>query len=151
MNDTTVARPARVGRARNLGLWTLQAGLAFLLVNAGLLKLTADPAMVDLFADIGAGQWLRVVVGAIEVAGAVGLLVPALSGLAALGVTALMTGAAGTNVFVIHESPWLPIALLAVAGLVGYARRARTVAFVETLRRRTMPARQPVGRTALRT
>ncbi|HEU0285943.1 MAG TPA: DoxX family protein, partial [Nocardioidaceae bacterium] len=118
------------------------------LVNAGLLKLTADPAMVDLFADIGAGQWLRVVVGAIEVAGAVGLLVPALSGRAALGVTALMTGAAGTNVFVIHESPWLPIALLAVAGLVGYARRARTVAFVETLRRRTIPARQPVGRTA---
>ena len=148
MNDTTVARPARLGRARNVGLWTLQAALAFLLVNAGLLKLTADPAMVDLFSDIGAGQWLRVVVGTLEVAGAVGLLVPMLCGLAALGVTALMAGAAVTNVLVIHESPWLPIALMAVAGLIGYARRARTAAFVETLRRRTVAARRPVGRTA---
>ncbi len=149
MNTNPLDRPAGPGRARNLGLWTLQAGVAFLLGSAGLLKLTADPAMVDLFSDIGAGQWLRVVVGTLEVAGAVGLLVPVLCGLAALGVTALMAGAAITNVFVIHESPWLPIGLLAVAALIGYARRARTVSVVETLRRRTMPARRhPAGRTA---
>ena len=66
MNDNTVDRPAGPGRARNLGLWTLQAGVAFLLASAGVLKLTADPAMVDLFADIGAGQWLRVVVGTLD-------------------------------------------------------------------------------------
>ena len=32
-------------------------------------KLAGDPVMVDMFADIGAGQWLRYLVGALEVAG----------------------------------------------------------------------------------
>jgi putative oxidoreductase len=31
-----------------------------------------DPAMVEMFATIGIGQWFRYVVGALEIAGAVG-------------------------------------------------------------------------------
>jgi putative oxidoreductase len=41
--------------------------------------------MVEMFANIGIGQWFRYVVGALEVAGAAGVLVPRVSGLAALG------------------------------------------------------------------
>jgi uncharacterized membrane protein YphA (DoxX/SURF4 family) len=61
--------------------------------------------MVTLFADIGAGQWLRHVVGALELAGAIGLLVPAVAGAAATGLTALMTGALLTRVAVLGGPP----------------------------------------------
>jgi uncharacterized membrane protein len=68
-----------------------------------LLKLAGSPELVDLFATIGAGQWLRYLVGALEVAGAVGRLVPWLSGLAALGLAPLIVGATATNRFVLGE------------------------------------------------
>lgn len=124
--STIVTDRPRTGRATNIALWTLQGALAFQFAGGGLFKLTGAPEMVDLFAEIGAGQWLRWVVGALEVAGAVGLLVPMLSGLAALGLVALMVGAATTNLFVIDESPWLPIALAVVGCLIARARRSRT-------------------------
>ncbi len=63
--------------------------------------------MVDMFADIGAGQWLRYLVGALEVAGGVGLLIPALAGLARSRVGALLAGATITDQFVLEQSPWL--------------------------------------------
>lgn len=75
-------------------------------------------------AEVGAGQWLRYVVGGLEVAGALGVLVPRLSGLAALGIAALMAGAAVTSVFVLGVSPVVPLALMVVAGLVAWFRRA---------------------------
>ena len=40
------------------------------------MKLSGSPVMVDLFAESGAGQWLRYVVGVFELADAIGLLVP---------------------------------------------------------------------------
>ena len=42
---------------------------------------------------IGIGQWFRYLVGVLEIAGAVGVLIPRLSGLAALGLMCLMAGA----------------------------------------------------------
>jgi uncharacterized membrane protein len=74
-------------------------------------------------------------VGALEVAGAVGLLAPRLSGLAALGLAGLMVGAAATNLFVIGESPWLPIGLLLVSALVARGRWSRTKDLAGRLRR----------------
>ena len=64
--------------------------------------------------------------GALEVAGAVGLLVPRLSGLAALGLAALMVGATVTNLFIIGERPWLPVGLLLVSAVIAWGRRSRT-------------------------
>jgi uncharacterized membrane protein YphA (DoxX/SURF4 family) len=122
-------------RLTTIALWVLQAALAFQFAGAGFLKLTGAPEMVELFADIGAGQWLRYAVGVLEVAGTVGLLVPPLSGLAALGLAALMGGAAVTNQFVIGESPWLPIILLLASALIAWGRRSWTRALVDRLRR----------------
>ena len=126
MSDIVATRKAPSGRPVSVALWVLQAVLAFQFAGGGLLKLTGSPEMVDLFATIGAGQWLRYVVGALEVAGAVGLLVPRLSGLAALGLAALMLGATVTNLFIIGESPWLPLGLLLVAAVIAWGRRSRT-------------------------
>jgi putative oxidoreductase len=131
MSDTgtagqTPATRAIRRRVPTIALWALQALLAIMFAMAGLAKVFGDPAMVEMFAIIGIGQWLRYVVGALEIAGAVGVLVPRLSGLAALGLVCLMAGATLTNLFVLGASPLLPLVLLAVSALVAWVRGQRT-------------------------
>lgn len=105
-------------------LWVVQVALASQFVMAGLMKVSGNPLMVEMFADIGAGQWLRYLVGTLEVAGALGLLVPRVCGAAALGLVGLMTGAIVTNLFVLGESPAMPLGYLLVAGLIAWFRRS---------------------------
>lgn len=81
----TRAAPSGGRRAVTVALWALQALLALMFAMAGLAKVFGDPAMVDMFTTIGVGQWFRYAVGAIEVSGAIGVLIPRLSGPAALG------------------------------------------------------------------
>jgi uncharacterized membrane protein YphA (DoxX/SURF4 family) len=135
MSNIVAAEEAQAARATNVALWILQAVLAFQFAGGGLLKLTGSPEMVELFAAVGVGQWLRYMVGTLEVAGAVGLLVPRLSGLAALGLAGLMVGATTTNLFVLGESPWLPIGLLLASALIAWGRRSRTKALAGRLQR----------------
>ena len=130
---TGTARTARAtsrGRAANIALWALQALLALMFAMAGLSKVFGDPAMVEMFATIGVGQWFRYAVGTLEVAGALGVLVSRLSGLAALGLACLMVGAVITNLVVLGASPLLPLALLAVAVLVAWGRWPRNRALL---------------------
>ena len=135
MSNIVAADEAQAARATNVALWILQAVLAFQFAGGGLLKLTGSLEMVELFAAVGAGQWLRYMVGTLEVAGAVGLLVPRLSGLAALGLAGLMAGATTTNLLVLGESPWLPIGLLLASALIAWSRRPRTKALAGRLQR----------------
>jgi putative oxidoreductase len=114
------------GRALNIALWALQALLALVFAMAGLAKVGGDLAMVEMFATIGIVQWLRYLVGALELAGAVGVLIPRLSGLAALGLVGLMAGATLTNVLVLGTSPLLPIALMLGSVLVARGSWPRT-------------------------
>jgi putative oxidoreductase len=92
MSDTGITSGTRAspamsrGRAvNNFSLWTLQVVLALTFAMAGLAKVGGDAAMVEMFATIGIGQWFRYLVGVLEIAGTVGVLVPRLSGLAAPG------------------------------------------------------------------
>ena|SRR3712207_4752789 len=114
----TPSTTANRRRAVNVALWALQTLLALMFAMAGLAKVGGDPTMVEMFATIGMGQWFRYVVGALEIAGAVGLLIPRLSGLAALGLVCLMVGATATNVLVLGASPLLPIGLLLLSAVV---------------------------------
>ena len=114
------------GRARTIGLWVLQVLVAFQFAGGGWLKLSGAPEMVDLFAAIGAGQWLRVLVGALELAGAIGLVIPRLAGLAALGLSSLLVGAGATNLFILDAAPWLPIGLLLLSALIAWGRWPQT-------------------------
>jgi uncharacterized membrane protein YphA (DoxX/SURF4 family) len=132
MTATTItARP----KILTIALWTLQIVLAPQFLFGGVLKLAGVPVMVELFEQIGAGQWLRYFVGAAEVAGAIGLLIPLLSGLAALGLGALMAGATLVNVFAIDQSPAMPLAFLVVAAFLTWARRAQVRALRDKLLR----------------
>jgi putative oxidoreductase len=96
---------------------------------------------VGMFAEIGAGQWFRFLVGGLEIAGALGLLVPRLLGPAALGLVGLMAGAAATNALLLGTSPLLPIVLLLGAALVAWGRRERTRAVLGYLGGRSRRAR----------
>jgi DoxX-like protein len=75
------------------------------------------------------------VVGALEISGAVGVLIPRLSGLAALGLVCLMAGAILTTLFVLDASPLLPIGLLVAGAVVAWARRPQTGASAGETRR----------------
>jgi putative oxidoreductase len=130
MSDTGITSGTPAASRRHavniLALWVLQALLAIMFAMAGFAKVGGDAAMVEMFATIGIGQWLRYVVGALEIAGAVGVLVSRLSGLAALGLLCLMAGAILTNVLVLGTSPLLPIVLMVVSAQVAWGRWPRT-------------------------
>lgn len=123
MSSTTMAmRRVRPGRA---ALWVAQVLLAAQFVIGGVAKLAgSSKAMVDMFTEIGAGSWLRILVGGLELAGAIGLVAPRLHGPAALGLVGLMAGATVTNVFVLDASPLLPLVFGAVAAAIAWGRRS---------------------------
>ncbi len=120
--NQTTSTNAAPKHASNIALWVLQVLLVLVFVMAGLAKVFGDQAMVEMFATIGIGQWFRYLVGVLEIAGAIGLLVPRLSGLAALGLVGVMAGAVFTNLFVLGASPLLPLAIMVLSALVAWGR-----------------------------
>src|SRR5258707_13946237 len=96
---------------RRVGAWTLQGILAAAFLAAGSAKLAGVPFMVDLFAQIGLGQWFRVTTGVVEVAGAVALLVPGLASIGALWLRFTLVGAVGTHLFLLPTIPGPAIVL----------------------------------------
>jgi len=89
---------------------------------AGGSKLAGAPAMVDLFAAIGLGQWFRYVTGAIEISAAVALLIPSAAPFGAIVLVPTMLGAAAANLF-LGQSPVVPLVLALVAAAVAWSRR----------------------------
>ena len=126
-NDTatrpTVTTPTlQRGRVAIIALWVAQVALAVMFLFAGGSKLAGAPAMVNLFASIGLGQWLRYVTGAIEVSSAVALLIPSAAPFGAILLVPTMVGAATANFF-LGQSPAVPLVLLLIAAAVAWARR----------------------------
>jgi putative oxidoreductase len=70
----TAAAPATGSRAAHRALWTLQILLGvFFVVASAAPKFAGQAYAVEIFTEIGAGQWFRYVVGALELAGGIGL------------------------------------------------------------------------------
>jgi MFS superfamily sulfate permease-like transporter len=63
------------------------------------------------------------VTGGLEVLGAIGLLIPAVAGLAAVLLSAIMICAVATHQFVIGGSPIVPIVLLVAGAIIAIVRR----------------------------
>ena len=141
---TTTARvPAREARPRRLTstlLWAAQIPLAALFVIVAVSKLTGSQQAVQEFGLIGAGQWLRYLVGTTELAGAIGLLTPWLAGLAAAGLAADMAGASIINATVLHNTTygslvWMTAPLCAACALLAYGKRQQIKALAAAIRR----------------
>ncbi|HEX6447202.1 MAG TPA: DoxX family protein [Streptosporangiales bacterium] len=134
---TATSKPAR-RRVVNVVLWVAQIGLAAFFVFASAPKLLGDPTAVAMFHVIGFGEWFRYLTGACELAGAIGLLIPRLSGVAATGLVGLMIGASLTNLFLLPgmaSTAAVTVLLGVVFAVIAWARRDRTVALAATARR----------------
>ncbi|MBK5186992.1 MAG: DoxX family protein [Gemmatimonadaceae bacterium] len=83
------------------------------------MKIAGMPFMVDLFASLGFGQWLRYVTASVELGGGILLLTGRAQYLAALALAVIMVGATVASSVVFDRSPFPPlftlIALLVIA------------------------------------
>jgi putative oxidoreductase len=112
------------GRWGRIGLWTLQILAAAAFLAAGGFKLAGSPMMVEVFDQIGIGQWFRYVTGIVEIAGGLALLVPSIAAFGGALLAITMLCAVGTHLFVIGGNPGPAIVLLLITASVAWLRRA---------------------------
>jgi putative oxidoreductase len=111
-------------------LWIVRVALAAEFLYSGYL-LFAGGHTEQTFAAIGLGQWLRYVTGVLEVAGAIGLLIPRLGGPAALLLAGIMVGASITELFILENGgPILPLILLIVSATLAWFLQDQTKALL---------------------
>ena len=123
-------------RAANIGLWTLQVLLAAVYAFSAFGKLTAEAQNVAGFAAMGLGNTGMYVIGALELAGAIGMFVPALTGLAAACFVALMVGAVALTLAIGGGAlVAIPATVGVVAAVVAWGRRDSTRRLVARLTR----------------
>jgi putative oxidoreductase len=130
MSVTTIKSTTTSSR---IGSWVAQGTVATAFSAAGAAKLAGVAYMVQLFDQIGVGQWFRYATGAIEVAGALALVAPGLIPFGAILLGTTMVFATLTHVFVLHTSPVPAIVLGLLNALIVYLRRDDVVAFVRFL------------------
>jgi putative oxidoreductase len=122
--------------------WLLQVPLALVFLVASYRKLTGDAVPVETFTQLGLGEWFRYFTGVLELLGGIGLLVPRVASLAAIGLAGVMIGAVLTHLFVIGGSAALAlvflIALLAIPPMRSLVSRSAGVAGAD-------PAARPAG------
>jgi putative oxidoreductase len=127
-------------------LWACQVAVAaYIAIWQAVPKLLGSGSQPEMFDAIGLGQWFRYFVGLLELGGSIGLLIPALAGLAAVGLAGVMAGATFTNLFVIPGGFWVGVTagLFAVCCFIAWGRRAQIKALL---------ARRPsVGRRSVAT
>jgi putative oxidoreductase len=86
-----------------------EIALGLMFVAAGLVKLSGMAFMVELFASLGFGQWLRYVTALVELAGGVLLIAGHMEYLAALALAVIMVGATASSIMVFNRSPIPPM------------------------------------------
>jgi putative oxidoreductase len=128
MQQTDVRAKVNIGRVvRETLAWILAVLLAVAFTMAGGIKLISRQGMVQEFAQIGFGQWLRYVTGILEVSGAIGVLIPKLRFWASLQIATVMAGATVTNLVILHlpGTAGLTAVLMALALALAWLRRPR--------------------------
>lgn len=128
MATSTIPHPqSEKHKALNVTLWIVQTSVAVFLIWAGSLKLSGNPMMVQTFDAVGMGQWFRYLTGLSEVVGSIGLLIPGISGYAALGLAAVMTGAVVTHIVILGGSFLVALILLAALLAIAWFRLGHRV------------------------
>ncbi|MEU7277823.1 DoxX family protein [Streptomyces sp. NPDC045431] len=131
-------RPSGLGRRADIGVRVLQIVLAlfFAIPSAGP-KLVGHRSAAESFDAIGAGDWLMYTVGALELVGAIALVVPILSGLSALALIALMAGAFVTQLTVFDgQYAATPVVFAVLLAVVARTRRHHNAELLALVRRR---------------
>ncbi|WP_030228503.1 DoxX family protein [Streptomyces sp. NRRL WC-3626] len=125
------------GRRARVALRGLQVLLAlFFAIPSAVPKLIAHSSAAETFDAMGWGGTGMYAVGVLELAGAIGLLVPILQSAAATGLAALMVGAFITQVTVFEgENAATPLVLLVPLALIAWTRRGHNTDLLRLLRR----------------
>jgi len=104
-------------------VWGVRILLALAFGAAGIAKLAGVPQMVQIFDAIGFGQWFRYVTGAVEVLGAILLLVPATGFFGGLLLAVTMLGGVATHLVLIGGSPVPALVLGLLSAFVAWRQR----------------------------
>lgn len=109
-------------------IWTLSILLAGLFLLTGVPKVAGFQGVgFQASAMAGFPGWMRVLVGLVECAGAIGLLVPSTAGFAAIVLGVVMIPAALTQYASGEGHVFVPIVVLALLLLVAWRRNAKAV------------------------
>jgi uncharacterized membrane protein YphA (DoxX/SURF4 family) len=122
--EMAVSEVQTASRGARAALWVVKIMLAVVFIAAGGAKLAGVPMLVQEFENIGFGQWLRYLTGALEAGGGIAILVPILSPFAAVLLGCVMIGAAATHLFIIGGTSIPAVVLLMFCILVAFADRA---------------------------
>ncbi|MEV5796273.1 DoxX family protein [Streptomyces collinus] len=123
-------------RAARIALRTVQVLLAlFYGIASALPKLTAHPSAAESFDKMGWGSAGMYTIGALELFGAVALLVPALQAVAAMALSALMVGAFIVQLAVFDgQYAATPLILIVPLALIAWTRRSHNTDLLRLLR-----------------
>ncbi|MGC9540317.1 DoxX family protein [Streptomyces sp. UG1] len=126
------------GRRARIALRGLQILLAlFYGIASALPKLIAHPSAAEGFDELGWGSAGMYTIGALELAGAVALLIPVLQSVAALALSALMVGAFVVAITAFDgEMAATPLILIVPLALIAWARRSSNADLLRLVRRR---------------
>ena len=106
-----------------IGTWILQVLIGSLFLFSGASKLFGAPEMVNFFAQVGFGQWLRYVLGVLEVGSAVALFFPRQAFYGAVVLSVSLVGHILIHAAVLHHPAAFLVFLLAITLLIAYLRR----------------------------
>ena len=120
-------------RTRRIGAWALQAVVAAVFFAAGMAKLAGVPFEVQSFAQIGLGQWFRIVTGMVQIVGAFALVYPGLASIGGLWLGFNMFCAVVVCLAVLHTNPATAIVLTLLNALIVYLRRDELASLAGTL------------------
>jgi putative oxidoreductase len=121
-SQPAASQPSRLSLPQAIPGWILSLLLALIFLSVGSMKLMSRPAMVQEFAQVGLGQWFRYFTGLLEMAGAICILVPALSRWGVVVLAAVMSGAVVAHLTALHSPPTLPAILLVMVLAVAWLR-----------------------------
>ena len=107
-----------------IGTWILQVLIGSLFLFSGASKLFGVTEMVNFFAQVGFGQWLRYVLGVLEVGSAVALFFPRQAFYGALVLSFSLLGHIVIHEVVLHRPAAFLVVLLAVTLLIAYLQRS---------------------------
>jgi uncharacterized membrane protein YphA (DoxX/SURF4 family) len=104
--------------------WIIRIVLALLFIGASLGKVTSNPHWIERFRAYGYPDGFCLLIGVLEAAGAIGLLIPRTAGYAAMGLFGIMLGA-GVTQATHHEAAqlWRPIVFAVLLAIVIYLRK----------------------------
>lgn len=120
---------------RNKALWFVQVLTALGFLGAAIQKFEASPSIMRTFDAMGWGAPPRILLGVLEIVGAVALLVPVLAGVAASGFVALTICACVAQLST-GESVAAPLIMLGLSALIAWGRRDSAGSLRRTLTRR---------------